>query len=109
MPEIPAFVAKLEALIREAEQAGADLVLESAKAKVPYDEHTKHHVRDALHTEETEDGVLVVAGDHDVFYAHMVEHGTTHSPPHPFLVPALEENGAAIIGLVAEAVRKAAL
>ena len=21
----------------------------------------------------------------------MVEHGTSHSPPHPFLVPALEE------------------
>jgi hypothetical protein len=34
---------------------------------------------------------MVVAGDDDVFYGHMVEHGTTHSAPHPFRVPAAEE------------------
>ena len=103
---IPEFIAGLEAAVRAAELAGAEMVVASAKERVPYDPATKHHLRDAIHTEETEEGVLVVAGDKDAFWGNWVEHGTTHSPPHPFLVPALEENRAAIIDGVSAAIRK---
>jgi len=49
-------------------------------------------LRDAIHVERRKLGTYeVVAGDGgDVFYGHMVENGTTHSPPFPFLIPALE-------------------
>ena len=32
----------------------------------------------------------VIAGDFDAFYGHIVEHGSTQNPPHPFLIPAFE-------------------
>ncbi len=103
---LPEIIAKLEAAVLAAEQAGADLVAKRAADTVAYDLREPHHVRDAIHTKRTEDGVLVVAGDRDAFWAHMIEHGTSHSPPQPFLVPALEENREAIIELQVEAIRQ---
>lgn len=78
---------------------GAEMVMEAAKGRVPV---RTGALKDAIHIDFRGDAdYAVVAGNHDVFYGHMVEHGTAHSGAHPFLVPALEERKAAITALVA--------
>lgn len=47
----------------------------------------------------------VVAGDGDVFYGHLVEFGTSHSAPQPFLIPALEVSRPRIDSLISESLR----
>jgi HK97 gp10 family phage protein len=89
---LPEFIAGLESAMREIELAGAEKIAETARERVPYDPNTAEHLRDHIHVKETEEGVLVVAGDKQAWWGHMVEHGTTHSPPEPFLIPSLEEN-----------------
>jgi HK97 gp10 family phage protein len=42
-----------------------------------------------------------------VFYAHLVEFGTVHSPAYPFLRPAWDGNKQACVGIVKETVREA--
>lgn len=77
-------------------QAQAD-----AKSRVPVD---TGDLRDAIQVVKVEDGVYaVVAGNDDVFYGHMVENGTSHTPPRPFLIPA----GEAVRGKIDDAVRQA--
>ena len=85
---IPKITLELEGRSRAGVATVAEAIVERAKEKVPVDTGA---LRDAIHTEETEVGVAVIAGDTDAFYGHMVEHGTTHSAPHPFLIPATEE------------------
>jgi HK97 gp10 family phage protein len=87
-------------------QIGADLVAESARARVPIG--STGRLQRSIHTEHGEDGVEVLAGDRDVFYGRFVEHGTRYAAPHPFLVPALEENREKIQALIAAAIRDAA-
>ena len=53
----------------------------------------------AIHKEQTDDGFLVIAGDTDVFYGHIVEHGGAHTGARPFLIPALEETRAEVEGM----------
>lgn len=118
MNRLPEIIAELPVAVRAALVQGAQRVAQSAKDRVPED---TGDLERAIHVEIAEDptdaavlsgravlegGVYVVAGDDKVFYGHMVEHGTTHSPPHPFLVPALEENRAAIQEEIAAALRK---
>jgi hypothetical protein len=50
-------------------------------------------------------GAHVIA-DSDVFYGHLVEHGTSHSAPHPFLVPSLEANRKPILAAATAVLRK---
>lgn len=77
---------KLEAIIERT----AEKVAEDARARAPVQSGA---LRDAIHVEDKGDlTVHVVAGDNTAFYGHMVEYGTSHSPAHPFLIPALEEN-----------------
>ena len=102
---IPEIVARLGPDVAVAVQAGADLVVESAKARVPV---STGRLQEAIHTETTEEGVEVLAGDREVFYGRFVEHGTRYAPAHPFLVPALEENREQIIKLVEAAMQQAA-
>jgi HK97 gp10 family phage protein len=76
--------AEMEASIAE----GAALVAQYAKSRVSV---RTGALRDAIHVKR--DGwteYLVVAGNNDVFYGHMVEFGTNHSGAQPFLIPALE-------------------
>lgn len=83
---------------------GADLVAERAKVRAPDAPPLGEGLVEAIHVErEGGAGYMVVAGDGDVFYGHMVEHGTSHSPPHPFLVPSLEESRGEIESLVCSA------
>lgn len=98
----PAIAAELEPLTREALKAGVDIVQERAQARVPVE---TGELRDAIHTSSEPEGEYVVAGDSHAFYGHLVEHGTTHTPPRPFLVPALEESKKEILGLVVAALR----
>lgn len=100
---IPAIVAELAPALDQVAEAGAELISASAKEKVDIDTGT---LRDAIHTEKVKQGThAVVAGDRVAFYGHLLEHGTTHSGPHPFLVPALEEDKPEVVALAEAAVK----
>lgn len=96
-------------------------VVPEAKARCPLGRFSPH-VRDRIHVEAAEGGIEVVAGDHEAWYAHLLEfgsrprrtrdrpsrkaHPTGHMPPHPFLLPAFEANREAIVKAAENAVRK---
>jgi len=102
---IPEIIAELGPAVEEATVAGADLIAESAKARVPVD---TGRLRDAIHVETGPEGAYVIAGNRDAFYGHIIEHGSAAygTPPRPFLVPALEENRIDVERLVSAAIRR---
>jgi HK97 gp10 family phage protein len=99
----PQIIATLDPRVDVAVRLGAQAVEADARSRVPVDSGS---LRDAIHTEKGEGGHLVVAGDSNVFYGHLVELGTSRVPPRPFLIPALEARRDEIVGLVAAALRK---
>lgn len=100
---LPKIVAGLAPAVREAAGTGADMIVQDAKGRV----HVRSgDLRDAIHADEQPEGIYVLAGDTDTWHGHLEEHGTSHSAPHPFLVPAFEENADTIVKLVAGAVRR---
>jgi HK97 gp10 family phage protein len=101
---LPEIIARLQPEVDRAVQEAARSVVADAKARVPVD---TGRLRDAIHIEVDVDGVYVIAGDRKAWYGHIVEHGSVKQPPHPFLVPALEDNRAAIIAAVGLALRRA--
>jgi HK97 gp10 family phage protein len=85
---LPQIAAQLQARIDTAVRAGAEAVSAQAKQRVPVESGA---LRDAIHVERGGVGeYTVVAGDREAFYGHLVEFGTVHTPPRPFLVPAAE-------------------
>jgi HK97 gp10 family phage protein len=94
---LPDIAAGLRRRVIVATEQGAELVAQKAKARVPIESGS---LRNAIHVERDGADVYVVAGDREAFYGHMVEHGTRHSAPHPFLIPALEESRDAILDLI---------
>lgn len=49
------------------------------------------HLADEIHVErEAPASYLVVAGERDAYYGHILEHGSVQAAPRPFLLPALE-------------------
>lgn len=49
-------------------------------------------LKTAIHVERTGEGeYAVIAGNDNVFYGHIVEHGGVRQPSQPFLIPALED------------------
>jgi HK97 gp10 family phage protein len=99
----PEIEAELRPRLGEAVRLAAEAVEQAAKARVPV---ATGKLRNSIHTEMRGlDEAVVLAGDGDVFYGHMVEHGTVHSPPRPFLVPAMEESRAAAVALAVRALR----
>ena len=75
---------------------GADSVERDAKSRVPV---ATGKLRDAIHMDDEQDeGTYVIGGDTEAWYGHLVEYGTVRTSPRPFLVPALEENRAEIVG-----------
>lgn len=80
--ELPERVAKVA-------ERGAELVADGARERVPVRTGRLH---DAIHVEEAEqEGEFVVlGGDNEAWYGHLVEFGTAHSTAHPFMVPAAE-------------------
>jgi HK97 gp10 family phage protein len=102
---LPEIIAELYPAVEEATVAGAELIVEAAKSRVPVD---TGRLRDAIHVETTPEGAYVIAGNRNAFYGHIVEHGSAAygTPPHPFLVPALEENRVKVEELVSAAIRR---
>lgn len=97
---IPAIVAELPARMEGVTSEGADLVAERARVRVPDAPPYGEGLVTAIHVERRGPARHeVVAGDNDHWYGHLVEHGTTHSAPHPFLVPSLEESRADVLKL----------
>lgn len=86
LPEIAAGLAhRMDTVASNA----ADKVVEGAQERVPVKTSRLH---DAIHKEHTGLGeYTVLAGDTEVFYGHIVEHGGARTPPHPFLMPAAED------------------
>jgi HK97 gp10 family phage protein len=101
---IPEIAAALSPEVMVAVEAGAETIVEAAKARVPVD---TGRLRDAIHTEIEGAGVYVVAGDREAFYGHIIEHGSVYAPARPFLLPALEETRAAVLAEVEAAIRRA--
>jgi hypothetical protein len=100
---------KLEPAVLAAALAGAELVAEGARERVPV---VTGRLRDAIHVEEDPEGAAVVAGDSKAWYGHIVEHGHVAQDgstvaPRPFLIPSLEANRDGVIALVAAAIKKA--
>jgi HK97 gp10 family phage protein len=83
---------------------GAHLVAEDAERRLAPHRLTGE-LEEQVHVDERQrEGVYVIAGDPAdpsfAFWGHMLEHGTSHSPPYPFLVPALEANQSEVENLV---------
>lgn len=101
--QLPRIIHELQPAVDTAVKAAAEMVAESAKVRVPV---RTGALRNAIHLNVEPEGVYVVAGNRKAWYGHIVEHGGAHTPPHPFLIPALEEHRAQILEAVRLAVRK---
>jgi HK97 gp10 family phage protein len=99
---LPEIAVTLEPRVIAAVRAGAEAVEAEAKTRVPV---ASGALRDAIHTDLDGDDVYVVAGTDDVFYGHLVEHGTSRVPARPFLVPALEARRDSILNGVRAALQ----
>lgn len=79
--------AHLDEEIDSALRLTANAIAQGAQDRAPHD---SGDLEASIHVEKTDDGYAVIAGNDKVFYGHLVEHGTSHSPPKPFLIPAAE-------------------
>jgi HK97 gp10 family phage protein len=100
---LPQIAAQLGARLDIATRAGAEIIAAQAKTRAPTNTGT---LRDSIHVErEGAAEYAVIAGDDDVFYGHLVEHGTSHTAPRPFLIPATESSKPAVIAAAQKAIR----
>jgi HK97 gp10 family phage protein len=100
---IPKITAEMLPAIEAALEIGAGQIATAAKSRVPVD---TGRLRDAIHVERDGLEFEVRAGSTEVFYGHIVEHGSTHTAPHPFLIPALEASRAAVVADVHAALKR---
>lgn len=100
---LPQIAIELEVIVQNELEKGAEIVVDDARLRVPVN---TGKLRDAIHTDRQPDGVYVLGGDDDAWYGHLVEHGTAHTAPRPFLVPALEENRSEVTTRVKSGLRK---
>jgi HK97 gp10 family phage protein len=100
---LPEITERIPPSVHHAVEAGAELVAEGARQRVPV---ATGRLRDAIHVDTEPEGAYVIAGDSKAFYGMFVEHGTRYMPAHPFLLPALEENRSEIEHLVDNAIRE---
>lgn len=102
----PEIEASLRPRVGAAVKAGAEVVAGRASARVPDAPPLAEGLVAAISVEREDVAeYAIVAGNSEVFYGHMVEHGTSHSAPQPFLVPSLEESEQEIVALVTAALR----
>lgn len=86
----PAIVAELAVKLDAVGKLAAEAIAVGARANVPLGPPTVH-LKDHITVEHEGVGEYrVLAGDKETFYGHIVEHGSVHSAPHPFLMPAAE-------------------
>jgi HK97 gp10 family phage protein len=105
---IPQIASELAVAVDTALLAGAEKVRADAETRLE-----PHRLSGALEDQIVVDdrkraGIYVRAGDPKdpsfAFWGMLLEHGTEHSAPYPFLVPALEENREHITGEVKAAI-----
>lgn len=103
---IPQIVVEIEHFVEDAIEEGAEDVRAAAEARLQPHRVTGR-LAEETHVHKEPEGFYVVAGDDtgDVFWGHMLEHGTSHSPPYPFLVPSLEERRGRIVNRVSGRLR----
>jgi HK97 gp10 family phage protein len=89
--------------VKNAMAAGARVIRDEAKRLVPVGPGP-HHLRDDIvvarkvkKTRTRKGSVVVGIRNEGRFYAHLVEFGTSHSAPHPFMRPALDNAQSAAI------------
>ena len=102
---VPAIVASLDPRCREAAKKGAEIIARDAASRAPDAPPHGTGLAEAIHTEEDEDGIWVVAGDEQVFWGHYVEYGTVYQAAQPFLNPAADANREKVIALVAASLK----
>lgn len=106
---LPEIAATLDSRVDAALKAGAEAVAKDAETRLePH--RFSGELESQVHVDDKQrEGIYVMAGDPAdpsfAFWGHMLEHGTSHSAPHPFLVPALESNRSGVEDLVRIAVR----
>lgn len=100
---IPQITREMLPAVEAALKVGAGQIAAAARDRVPV---ATGALRDAIHVERDGIGFEIRAGNADVFYGHIVEHGSTHTAPHPFLVPALEASRAEVVADVHAALRR---
>jgi HK97 gp10 family phage protein len=89
---LPEIIALVDVRSSAYAKALAEEIAERARDRAPDAPPLGTGLVSSIHVEELdEDTFSVQAGDDDVFYGHMVEYGTSHSAPVPFLIPAFEE------------------
>lgn len=100
---LPQIAEALRPRVSAAVKAGAELVAQEARQRVPVQTGT---LRDAIRAERTDAAqYTVIAGDKDAFYGHLVEFGTSRTAPRPFLTPAVEAKRDEVKNLVGEALK----
>lgn len=102
---IPAIIAAIDPAVDATLKVSAESVVADAKSRVPRDTDRLYN---AIHAEDVPAGQVVMAGDEDAWYGHLVENGTsgpTGHPPRPFLAPALEGRREGVIAAVAAALK----
>jgi HK97 gp10 family phage protein len=100
---LPQIAAELAVKMDAASRAAAGYVEQQAKNRVPVD---SGRLRDSIHVEREGVGEYVVmAGNTEVFYGHIVEHGGRFVPPRPFMVPAAEDSRGEISAIARAALR----
>lgn len=100
---LPQIEREIAADVPRAIGLGVERIVQDAKSRVPV---LSGALRDSIHLDKTTSGWAVIAGNSKVYYGHMIEHGTTYSPPRPFLIPALEAQKQEIESLVKAALRR---
>jgi HK97 gp10 family phage protein len=96
---IPKIVGEMAVAVDAVVVAGAQRVADNAAMRV---RRREGELARQTHVDDRKrEGVYVLAGDPKdpsfAFYGHMIEFGTSHSPPYPFLVPALEDEHELIV------------
>lgn len=115
---IPQIVATLDEKTLEGVKELAERIADGARSRVPDATPIGAGLIAAIHVETEEDlgaltlglahttqSVAVVAGNHDIFYGHIVENGSVHTSARPFLVPAFEAERENLNALVSDALK----
>jgi HK97 gp10 family phage protein len=102
---IPRIADELVPAVSAAVALAADLVMADAKVRAPVE---TGRLKEAIHVDRVgEMEYMVRAGNTDVFYGHIVEHGGVRHAGQPFLVPALEAERRNAVGIVRSAIQRA--